>query len=117
MHELRIKQRNVEYVHIDGADPTNGSENEFQSKTPRSTGVSESREPCNVGCGNSSGSGGPWGRDRSRYPSDGGVGLIPQCPSEEIEGRRCRFEGDGETHCESLRLRTPCTETSVCIEL
>ena len=72
--------------------------------------MSELRETCNVGCGDSSGSGGvPWQRDRSRYPSDGGVGFVPECFSEEIEGPRCRLEGDGEIHCESLRLRIPCT--------
>ena len=116
MGELGSEQRNVDYVHIDGTDPpTDGNENEFQSKTPRSTGMSELRGTCNVGCGNSSGSGGsPWRRDRFRYPSDGGVGFVPEClseESEEIEGRRCRLEGDGEIHCESLRLRIPCTRT------
>jgi hypothetical protein len=109
--ELRFEQRNVDYVHIDGPDPTNGPENEFQSKTPRSTGMSELRG-CNVGCGNSPEFGGvPWGRDRSR-PSDGGIGFVPECASEEIAGRRRRLEGDdGETHCESFRLRIPCTGT------
>jgi hypothetical protein len=110
--ELRFEQRNVDYVHIDGADPTNGFGNKSQLKTPRSTGTSESRGTGNVGCGNSSGSGGlPWGRDKSRYPLNGGVGFVTMFPSEEIEGWRCRFEGDGETHCESLRLRIPCTGT------
>ena len=112
MGELRFEQRNVDYVHIDGADPTNGSEIEFQSKTPMSTGMSESRGTRNVGGGNSFGSRGlPWGRDRSRYPSNGGVGFVTKFPSEERGGRRCRLEGNGETHCESLRLRIPCTGT------
>ena len=112
MGELRFEQKNVDYVHIDGADSTNGSGIQFQSKTPRSKGMLESRGACSVGCGNSAGSGGlPWGRDRSRYPSNGGVGFVTEFPSEEIEGLHCRLEGDGETHCESLRLRFPCSGT------
>jgi hypothetical protein len=43
--QVNSKQRNVDYIHIDGASPSNRSENEFQSKTPRSTGMSESRGP------------------------------------------------------------------------
>ena len=39
MGELRFEHRNVDYAHDDGADPTNGSGIEFQSKTPRSTGI------------------------------------------------------------------------------
>ena len=112
MGELRFEQRNVDYVLIDGIDPTNGPENEFQSKTPRSMGMSESKGTCNVGCGNPSGSGGVrWGRDRSRCPSDGDGGFVSECPSEEIEGHRCRLGSDGEKDCESLRLRIPCTGT------
>ena len=112
MGELRFEQRNLAYVHIGGTDPTNGSEIEFQSKTPRSMGMSVSRGTCSVGCGDSSGSGGlPWGKDRSWYPSDGGVGSVAEFPSEEIEGWRCRLEADGETLCESLRLRVACTGT------
>ena len=100
----------MDYIHIDDV-PTNGSGIEFQSKTTRFTGKSELTGTCSMGCRNSSGSGG-----LSRHSSDGGVRSAPECRLKGIERWRCRLEGAGETHCESLRLRIPCTETSVCIE-
>lgn len=99
------------YIHIDGVVPENGSEIEFQSKTPRFRGTLGSTGTCNVGCRNSSELLG-----LSRHPSDGSIGFIPESCSVGIEGRHCRLEGAGETYCESLRLRVPCTETSAWIE-
>jgi hypothetical protein len=43
--QVNSEQRDIDYIHIDGASPSNGSENKFQLKTPRSTGMSESRQP------------------------------------------------------------------------
>jgi hypothetical protein len=96
----------VDYIHIDDGVPTNGSGIEFQSKTPRFMGKLELTGTCSIGCRNSSGSGG----------SDGGMRFVSECRLKGTGRWRCRLEGAGETHCESLRLRIPCTETSVWIE-
>lgn len=97
----------MDYIHIDDAVSADGSQIEFQSKTPKSRGMSGTRA-CNVGCRNAS-------MGLSRHPSDDGVEFIPKCCNEGVEGQRCRLEGAGETHCESLRLRVSCARTSVCI--
>lgn len=99
----------MDYTPIDDAVPADGSQIEFQSKTSKFTVISGTGA-CSVGCGNASKLVG-----LSRHPSDGGVGFAPKCCVEVIEGQHCRLEGANETHCESLRLRFPCTETSVCI--
>ena len=99
------------YIHIDDTVPANGSGIEFQSKTPRFTGKSESTGTCSIDCRDSSGSVGP-----PRYSSDDSVEFVPECRSEGIERGRCRLVGACETQCESLRLRIPWTKTSVCIE-
>lgn len=101
----------MDYIHIDDAVPTKGSEIEFQSKTPRFTGISKSTGTCSVGCRNSSGSVG-----LPRNPSDGGVKFVPERRLEGKERQRWSLKGSGETHCESFRLRIPCSERSVCIE-
>ena len=98
-------------IHIDGTVPANGSQIDFQSKTSIFKGVSGSTGTCSVGCRNRSGS-----VCLSWHPSDGGVGFVPECRLDGMEGRHCRLEGAGETHCGSFRLRVPCTGTSVCIE-
>ena len=58
-----------------------------------------------------------WKEHRSGHLLNDGVECIVQCLPVEIEGRHCRLEGIGETHCESLRLRTPYAEIWVCDEL
>ena len=99
----------MDYIHIDGAVPADGSQIEFQSKTSKFAEISGTGA-CGVGCGNAFKS-----ADVSLHASDGSVGFIPECCVEGIEGQRCRLEGADKTHCESLRLRFTCTGTSVCI--
>jgi hypothetical protein len=56
-----------------------------------------------VGYGSSSGSRGlPWGRDKSQYPSNGGIGFIIKFPSEERAAIKRRYVWQ-----RSIKLRCP----------
>ena len=101
----------MDYIPIDDAVAADGSEIQFQSKTPKFTGASGLTRTGSVGCRTSSKSEGlPWERDGSGHEWDDCIGFTVECPVGRIMERHCRLDGTSESLCESLRLRSPCVE-------
>ena len=117
MSELGSESSNANYIHKGGAVAVNGSGIEFQSNTPNFIETSGLTEICSVDRGTSRSVCPPWNGHRSGHLSNDGVGCAVQSRPMEVEGRHCRLEGVGETHCGSFRLRTPWAEIWVCSEL
>ena len=115
MGEWRWKWNSADYIHINDAVATDGSDIEFQSKTPKFTGASGLTRTGSVGSSRSEGL--LWGRDRSGYEWDDDKGFTVGCPVGGLMKRHCLLECTSASLCESLRLRTPCIGTWVRGEL